>query len=192
MRNNVNIQLYSSCNCDCSFCSFKDKKHNKISPSFVLDFLDKNPHINYIVITGGEPTFAIDEYKEIVTKADLTQKKVVFQTNGWWADNDKIKEILKECPPSLVQISVDYEKQKIINIDTVIKSYRFLKENNIKVLVINHTNDRNEYDYYANIFEDIARGVVCVFDGEHYYDCGTSLLATNEVGKFDILGWRTL
>ena len=53
MRNNLNIQVCSSCNCDCSFCHFKDKVFNKINPTFVTNYLKqlKKPVLN--VISGA-------------------------------------------------------------------------------------------------------------------------------------------
>lgn len=189
MRNNINIQLYSSCNCDCSFCHFKDKLYNKIDPKFVLDYLDKNEEINYIVLTGGEPTLAIDEYIQIVKGIDQTKKRVILQTNGWWGNNETIKNAIKNNPPSIVHLSADSEKQKIINLSVVVAAYNFLKENNIIVYVVDHTTSEDEYNTYKSIFPEIKLGDIIYDNDEDLHDCGIALLANNTVGNLNIKGW---
>ena len=71
MNNNINIQLYSSCNCSCNFCNFTDTKHCKINPEFVINYLKENPQITKVLLTGGEPTLAIEEYIEIIKNIDI-------------------------------------------------------------------------------------------------------------------------
>lgn len=188
---NVNIQLYSSCNCDCEFCHFKDRNFIKIDPKFVLDFLKKNKEITEIVITGGEPTFAIDEYVAIVKNLDKNKRHITLQTNGWWGDNESIKEQIKLNPPSSVQLSVDEEKQKYIDIDVVRHALDFLKKNNIATILINHTNDDKEFDKYKSLFgDDVRRGIIVESGTPESTDCGIALLATNKVGRLNIEGWN--
>ena len=189
MKNSINIQLYSSCNCNCSFCHFTDKMYKKINPQFVLDYLNQHDDINYIVITGGEPTLAIDEYRTIINGIDKTKKRIILQTNGWWGNNESIKEVIKKNPPSIVHLSVDSEKQNIININNVINAYNFLNENGIITYVINHTNNDEEFKTYLGIFPDLKRGNIVYDNGSDLYDCGTALLANNTIGKLNIKGW---
>lgn len=187
-ENNVNVQVYSSCNCDCNFCMFKDTLFNRINPDFVLNYLKEHPEVDYIVLTGGEPTFAIEECSQIIQGIDNETKTVVLQTNGWWGNNNKVKDVLKANPPSRVHLSVDSEKQKLVSIDTVLAAFEFLSENNIPVSVVNHTTDNNEFGYYSAIFEDLHYGKILTDDG-NLYDCGTALLATNKVSTLNIKGW---
>lgn len=188
---NLNIQVFSSCNCQCAFCNFTDKCKNKIDSAFVKEYLAKHPEINYILLTGGEPTFAIKECSEILKGLDLTKKRVVLQTNGWWGNNDEIKKAIKDTPPSCVHLSVDSEKQKIIPLDIVQKAYDFLLKNNIQTFVVNHheATNENEFEYYSSIFPDIKYGRIIKDDGETRGDCGIALLATNKIGHLDIKGW---
>ena len=187
---NVNIQLYSSCNCDCEFCHFKDRNFIKIDPKFVLDFLKKNKEITEVVITGGEPTFAIDEYVAIVKNIDKTKRHITLQTNGWWGNDDTIKEQIKLTPPSSVQLSVDKEKQRYIKLDVVKNAYKFLKENNIPVIIINHTDSDSEYAKYKSVFSDVRRGRIIRDGTAENTDCGVALLATNKIGRLNIEGWN--
>lgn len=187
--NNINIQVYSSCNCNCSFCKFTDSCHQKINPEYVLNYINKHPEINTILLTGGEPTFAIEEYKEIMEGLDIKEKKVVLQTNGWWGDSEYVKQIIKDNPPTIVHLSVDYEKQKFIPIETALKSYEFLNENNIETAVVNHHNQDEEFGYYKSTFPRVVNGRICVDDGVNLYDCGTALLADNTEGVLNIKGW---
>ena len=189
-ENNVNVQVYSSCNCGCKFCNFTDKKHNKINPEFVLEYIKEHDNITTILLTGGEPTFAIDECVAIIKGLSLTDKTVILQTNGWWGDSDEIKEKIKMSPPSCVHLSVDNEKQKIIPIETVLNAYNFLVDNNIRVIVINHYEIEEEYLMYTTQIPVVERGYICYKTDDNLYDCGTALLATNEIGKLDINGWR--
>lgn len=188
-ENNVNVQVYSSCNCSCKFCSFTDKKHNKIDPDFVLNYIHERPNINFILLTGGEPTFAIDVYAKIIQGLDIKEKTVVLQTNGWWGNNDNIKQIIKDNPPTCVHLSVDSEKQKIIPLETVKTAYDFLIENNIQVTVINHCENEEEYLMYTLSIPTVERGQICYKTDDNTYECGTALLATNTVGKLNIEGW---
>lgn len=188
MENNINIQLYSSCNCICDFCLFKDKLYNKISPKFVLDYLEEHDNINYVVLTGGEPTFAIEEYKTIVES--LKNKTIVLQTNGWWGNNEFVKDVIRNFPPTIVHLSVDKEKQKMISLSTVISAYNHLVKNNITTYVVNHTKDDYEFLTYQKDFPEVVRGKIVCDDGNLSHDCGLALLADNTVGKLDIKGWR--
>lgn len=190
-ENNVNIQVYSSCNCSCNFCNFTDKCHNKINPDFVLNYIKEHPNINLILLTGGEPTLAIDEYSKIIRGLDLNEKRVILQTNGWWGENEDIKQIIKNNPPSCVHLSVDSEKQKIIPLETVIKAYDFLVENNIQVFVVNHHEETNEkeFEYYKTLFPDIKYGRIVKDDGQET-DCGVALTSTNKIGRLNIRGWE--
>lgn len=189
MNNNINVQLYSSCNCSCNFCNFTDTKHCKINPEFVINYLKNNPHITKILLTGGEPTLAIDEYAEIIRDINTQNKNVILQTNGWWGDNENIKAILKQYPPTLVHLSVDYEKQKFIPIETVINAYTFLIQNKIEVAIVNHHIYDEEFEYYKTIFPKVINGRICIDDGINLHDCGTALLANNTIGKLNIKGW---
>lgn len=189
MENNINVQVYSSCNCDCSFCHFKDKAYKKINPQFVLDYLNAHDNIDYIVLTGGEPTFALDEYKAIVNGIDKTKKRVILQTNGWWGNNETVKNAIKQYPPSVVHLSADSEKQKIISLNTLMEAYNFLKENGIITYVVDHTTNDDEYNTYKSIFSELKRGDVIYDDNINLHDCGPALLANNTVGNLNIKGW---
>jgi len=191
LRNNVNVQVYTSCNCDCKFCHFADRNNIKINPQFVLDYLNENGHVIDVVLTGGEPTFAIDECVEIIKGLKETNRVVTLQTNGWWGENEKIKTALKENPPSIVHLSVDNEKQKTIPIETVLKAHRFLVENGIKTFVVNHTlrDDNDEHNYYKSLFDDLKYGRIVYDNGTDLNDCGVALLAVNKVGRLNIKGW---
>ena len=190
-ENNVNVQVYSSCNCSCNFCGFTDKCHNKIDPEFVINYINEHPNINLILLTGGEPTFAINECAKIIQGLDVSEKKVVLQTNGWWGNNDDIKQVIKDNPPTCVHLSVDSEKQKVVKVETAIKAYEFLIENNIQVFVVNHHEETNEaeFEYYKTLFPNIKYGRIVKDNGQET-DCGVALLATNTVGRLDIKGWR--
>lgn len=188
MSNNINIQVYSSCNCNCAFCNFKDKCYNQIDPLFVLDYLNKHPEKTYIVLTGGEPTFAIEAYTQIMQGIDKSNKTIVLQTNGWWGNNENIKSQIAANPPTKVHLSADVEKQKYVSIETVVKALEFLNEKEIPVIFINHTNDENEYITYKERFPQIHRGIICEDDGK-LYDCGDALLATNVISTLNIKGW---
>lgn len=189
MRDNViNVQVYSSCNCRCSFCSYKDDCSTRIDPEFVIQYVNEHPEIRRVVLTGGEPTLAIEECSKII-QALKSEKTVIMQTNGWWGNNEKIKQIIKENPPTYFQISIDYEKQKAIDIDTIKKAIDFLNENYIRAVLINHTASQQEHDYYETLFPEVQRGKICTIeDGE--CDCGPALLAINKVGKLNIYGWQ--
>ena len=189
MENNINIQLYSSCNCNCNFCHFKDTLFKKINPQFVLNYLSEHNEIDYIVLTGGEPTLAIDEYKTIVQGLSQTNKRIVLQTNGWWGNNETIKNVIKDYPPTIVHLSVDNEKQKIINLNTVMAAYNFLKENGIVTYVVDHTTSDDEYNTYKSIFPELKRGDIIYDDNINLHDCGPALLANNTVGNLNIKGW---
>jgi organic radical activating enzyme len=189
-ENNLNIQVFSSCNCSCKFCNFTDKCYNKIDSTFVLNYINEHPNINYILLTGGEPTLAIEECSEIIKGLNSNEKTIVLQTNGWWGNNEKIKEQLLINPPSCVHLSVDYEKQKIIPIETVVNAYNFLVDNNIEVIVINHYEHEEEFLAYQKIIPSVERGYICYKTDDNEYDCGIALLATNEIGKLNIDGWR--
>lgn len=189
--NNVNVQVYSSCNCNCEFCNFTDRKSHKIDPQYVLKYLRENPSVNYVLLTGGEPTFAIEECCEIIKGINLEDKRVILQTNGWWGDNQKVKEFIKTNPPSCVHLSVDQEKQKKISLEVVKKAYNFLLENNIQVFVVNHhyEDKEDEFEYYKTHFPNLKYGRI-ISDEETDTDCGVALLATNQIGTLDIKGWR--
>lgn len=190
MNNNLNVQIYSSCNCKCSFCNFTDSCYNKINPQFVLDYIKNNPNITYILLTGGEPTFAIEEYKQIIQGLEDFEGKVTLQTNGWWGNNDKIKDIIKNYPPITVHVSVDYEKQKHIPLDTVKEAVKFLQDNNITVTVVNHTEDEDEHNFYKQHFTNLKQGYIIVDNNIDLHDCGEALLATNKIGRLNIKGWN--
>lgn len=189
-ENNVNVQVYSSCNCSCKFCGFTDKCHNKIDPEFVLNYINKHPDIRKIVLTGGEPTLAIEECIKIIQGIDLNKRNVILQTNGWWGDNEYIKQLLKDNPPSCVHLSVDSEKQKIIPIEDIQKTLNFLIDNNITTVIINHQENNQEYDYYEKIFPEVQPGKICTLEDGKDYDCGTALLVSNKVGILNIRGWQ--
>lgn len=190
-ENNLNIQVYSSCNCNCSFCNLKDKRANKIDAKFVVEYVNNHPNINYILLTGGEPTFALDEYIEIIKGISSESRTIVLQTNGWWGENEKVKSAIKNFPPSCVHLSFDYEKQKNIPIEIAIKAYNFLLENNIQAFAVNHTESEEEYLYYESLIPEINKGSICKpEDGD--WDCGTALLANNKVGGVNIYGWREI
>lgn len=184
----INIQLYSSCNCNCSFCRFKDKNFKKINPNFVLNFLKNHNEMDYIVITGGEPTFAIEEYCQIIDGLSNSNKTTVLQTNGWWGNNDKIKNEIKNHPPKIVHLSVDSEKQKYIDIEVVISAYNFLISNNIKTFVVNHHIDEAEYEYYKKIFPNIKYGKITP-EEKIPKIIGPALLASNNISNVNTNGW---
>jgi MoaA/NifB/PqqE/SkfB family radical SAM enzyme len=184
---NLNVQIYSSCNCSCDFCVFTDKKGTKINPDFVINYLNDHPDITYVLLTGGEPTFAMDVCQKILRDAPKNIHYVI-QTNGWWGNNDNIKRMFEETPPTEVHLSVDYEKQKNVPLETVVAAYEFLQTLPIVTNVVNHTKSEEEFQHYKSIFPKIFRGKVLHDDGR-LYDCGTALLATNEVSTLNIKGW---
>ena len=188
--NNINIQVYSSCNCDCSFCHFKDNKCNRINPDFVIDFLNNNLNYTKILLTGGEPTLAIKEYEKLIQGLVSPNRTLILQTNGWWGNNETIKNSIKVYPPSLVHLSVDSEKQKHIKLETAKNAYQFLIDNNIPVCVVNHTSNQEEFNRYSKIFPNLIKGKICIDDGINLYDCGTALLADHTISNLNIKGWR--
>lgn len=190
-KNNLNIQVFSSCNCDCKFCNFTDKCHNKIDPNFAIDYVKNNPSIRLVLLTGGEPTFAIEECGEIIKNLKSDRVRIILQTNGWWGDNDKVKEVLRSNPPTSVHLSVDSEKQKIIDLEVVKKAVKFLEEIGVETFIVNHHEEDNEeeFEYYKTIFPNIKYGSITHDDGKPS-DCGPALLATNQEGTLDIKGWR--
>ena len=181
-ENNLNVQMFSSCNCNCSFCDFTDKCASKVDSKLVLDYIDEHPNIQYILLTGGEPTFNMDAYVDIVKHIDTKEKMIVLQTNGWWGNNVKIKQILREYPPTLIQVSVDSQKQKWVNLDTIKNAISFLKECSIRYVIINHTNSYEEYSYYLDIFPEVREGKI-VDINKVKANFGVAILANNQIGR---------
>ena len=128
-------------------------------------------------------------YGLIVVPAELVSEYKKHLIDYYEGNNENIKTILKQYPPTLVHLSVDYEKQKFIPIETVREAYTFLIQNNIDVAIVNHHIYDEEFEYYKTIFPKVINGRICIDDGINLHDCGTALLANSTVGKLNIKGW---
>lgn len=187
--NVINIQLYSSCNCKCKWCTFTDDYKRSIDIEYVLDFLNNHDEIDKLIITGGEPTLAIDKYAELLISLDRSKYTITLQTNGWWGNDANIKNVLSKYRPDYIHLSIDSEKQKYIDIETAKNAYNFIISLNIPLLVVNHTDNQEEFNYYKSIISDTKYGIICYDDKS--YDCGQCLCANNTYKEIlDMKGWN--
>ena len=79
---NLSIVLPGACQCNCSFCFYKERKGN-FNLDRLKNILNTLPEqFQQISITGGEPTFSL-YLKPVLDIIDKTKfKKVVLTTNG--------------------------------------------------------------------------------------------------------------
>jgi len=73
---------FSGCNLKCHFCDTKYSwnEEGKYIIEDVIKYVNDNPHIKHIVITGGEPLLHQNEILEILNH--IEDKVITIETNG--------------------------------------------------------------------------------------------------------------
>jgi hypothetical protein len=95
----ANICITSACNRKCSYCFVQEPDNSRAFMKLEdfkrsIAFLDRS-HIDQVRILGGEPALHPD-FKEIMTLAKKTGKKILLFTNG--LISDEVLEFLMEFP----------------------------------------------------------------------------------------------
>jgi len=130
---------FSGCNLRCVFkdsvCDTPYSSHNAEKGSYSLqdakDFCDKHSHINYVMITGGEPTIHKEQLKELNNYLQSKEKIVTIETNGT-RKIDYFVDLMSISP----KLQNSYPKDNVLNkLHSYANTYKYLEyyQNNYDV-----------------------------------------------------------
>ena len=130
---------FSGCNLNCQFCDTRHQSKTMMSLQEIVSEINKWPAVEWIVLTGGEPSLFINEtfVDELKRK---TGKKVAIETNGtrpvpntldWITLSPKTgvpggelqKCVLFQCN----ELKIVYFGQKLSLYDGIMAEHRFLQ-----------------------------------------------------------------
>ncbi len=108
----IDFRMTSLCNMKCPFC-FGTKVNEKFNYEKLVSFFSffKEKGVNYVVITGGEPTLASD-FSQIVIMLKRLGYNIALSTNGTFWGNNKIRKlVLENCNWIALPIESSIEKE---------------------------------------------------------------------------------
>ena len=106
------FRLTSRCNMNCPFC-FGTKVNENFNLYKLYDFFSflRKKGVNYVVITGGEPTLA-DHFCDIVMLLKSLGYDIALSTNGtFWMDNNSRDFVLNNCSWIALPVESEIERE---------------------------------------------------------------------------------
>ena len=104
---------WKDCNLNCPFCDTQwSNKHTgeTLGWSNISSYIDKYPHIDNIMFTGGEPFIYVKEIAELLNEIDKRYnqiKTVEIESNGTLINEDRMKTLLKTLRSGRFKITIN-------------------------------------------------------------------------------------
>jgi len=151
-KNLAEIIVTPKCNFKCSHCVFVKKfaeMPDVIKFEYVESFFNQLGKREYTIIalSGGEPTLYLDMCEQINNLAHNYGYKTALLTNGWWYNNNEIKNRIKKANYDFMWFSLDTYHKQFVNDKDLEKLILEFNETPIKMAAFNNR-DENEKTYY--------------------------------------------
>lgn len=161
MIKSINLEICNKCNLKCLHCFYKDKiNKNEMSLEKINFIIKKLPHLDNVVITGGEPLLHSKIYQVLELFGKSNKITFIITTNGTVFDKEILSLFRKYCNIKF-QVSLDSSNAAINDIIRGKNSYEKVLDNlnqlstidsnrvrlHMTVNALNYANIKEVYDF---------------------------------------------